>query len=57
MGFIPKYRKRLDQKMDDLLEMIGRTFYEGKLYEVLEVSGEDDEGLDVLSPMIKYYLK
>jgi hypothetical protein len=57
MGFLPKYKPRLEWKMDDLFELIGRTFHEEKLYEMLEVSGEDEEGVDVLAPMIKYYLK
>lgn len=57
IGFIPKYRKRLEQKMDNIFEEIGKSYYEGKLYEVLYVSGEDSEGQDIVAPFIQYHLK
>lgn len=43
--------------MDDIFEEIGRPYYNGKLYEILHISGEDAEGSDIVSPFIQYYLK
>lgn len=41
IGFLPKFKKRLEQTMSEIFDEIGKTYYEGKLYEALYVSGED----------------
>lgn len=43
-------------KMSDILEEIGRNNYEGKKYEILNCSGEDDEGADIYCPYVLYHL-
>jgi hypothetical protein len=57
ISFIPKFKNRLDKHMDEILEEIGKPYYPGKLYEVLLISGEDENGEDVVSPFILYKLK
>ena len=42
--------------MDDIFEEIGRGKTQGKLYEVLYISGEDSEGQDIVAPFIQYHL-
>lgn len=44
-------------KVEDILEDIGRKNYDGKKYEILNVSGEDDEGNDIYCPYLLYHLK
>lgn len=42
--------------MSQILEDIGRPVYKGKKYEILHVTGEDNEGNDILPPFIQYIL-
>lgn len=43
-------------KIEDILEELGRKRCPGKKYEVLNCSGEDDEGTDIYCPFILYHL-
>jgi hypothetical protein len=43
--------------MDRIFEEIGRPCHPGKLYEILYVTGEDEQGQDILPPCIQYRLK
>lgn len=57
VSFLPKYQTILDKKMNDVLTEIGREYYPGKLYEILYITGEDDEGRDILPPFVQYIIK
>lgn len=57
VSFLPKYQTILDKKMNDVLTEIGRENYPGKLYEILYITGEDDEGRDILPPFVQYIIK
>ena len=35
---------------------LGKKPYEGQKYEVFQVSGEDDDGTDIMCPYIQYIL-
>ena len=56
VSFLPKYQLALDRPMADILQGIGREQHPGKLYETLYVTGEDEQGNDVLPPFIQYSL-
>jgi len=44
INFIAKHKYRLTMTMESIFEEIGRPYYPGKKYEVLNISGEDSEG-------------
>lgn len=48
---------RLDMKIEDILEELGRKKYKGKLYERLDIAGELEDMTDVSCPYVKYRLK
>ena len=52
VSFLPKYQAILDKQMNQVLADIGREDYKGKLYEILYITGEDDEGRDILPPFV-----
>ncbi len=51
-----KDNSKLSMNLDDIIASMGRTRYPGKKYEVLSISGENDEDVDVYCPIVKYYL-
>ena len=40
--------------MSDIFESIGRKNFEGKKYEMICIGGEDDDDIDVHTPIVKY---
>lgn len=56
VSFLPKLKQNEEKQMEQILKEIGRENYKGKLYEILYVTGEDSEGVDILPPFIQYRL-